>query len=465
MDTWPDLTWPGLDAVAAEARAFAAGWAGQRASLATILGSRGLIDAASVAVVTGQQSAVGGGPFYTLVKIAHACALAGQLRQRGVLAQPVFWCASEDHDAGEASHADLIKRSGDLRRVSVALPLARASLRFCPASSWWDALVERCRNDLSTNISAATWLDARRPQADEGMGAWLCRLVEELFSAHGLICVEAHRLRPLWRDVMDQALTDWPTAALAATRQAVLAAGHQDAFGPLLDPPVFMDASDGRRLLTLAEAQRGFAADVDRLSPGAALRPLFQQAALPAALYVAGPGECAYHRFLAPLHAHFGLPRQRLVPRCSLTLLPIPCRRAITRWGGTVADILAGGHAPTRPSPAATVLAGFDAELEYLRIEAETAEVDRQNRLRAGHRRLSRERDRLARSLARSDLRAAGLPPWGSLASYLLPRGQRQERSLSLFQVLWENGPEIAERLVTAAREAGPAGQGVVEIA
>jgi len=65
----------------------------------------------AIAIVTGQQPALGGGPLFTLAKTAHAVAVARHLSATGTPAVPVFWCASEDHDRGEADHADLIARA------------------------------------------------------------------------------------------------------------------------------------------------------------------------------------------------------------------------------------------------------------------------------------------------------------------------------------------------------------------
>lgn len=56
---------------------------------------------ATVAVVTGQQVSLFGGPCYALYKALTAVKLARQLTAAGIPAVPVFWMATEDHDLAE----------------------------------------------------------------------------------------------------------------------------------------------------------------------------------------------------------------------------------------------------------------------------------------------------------------------------------------------------------------------------
>ena len=126
-------------------------------------------------IVTGQQPAVGGGPLYTLVKVAHAVAL-GRARQEPVL----FWCASEDHDLGEAGHADFVRRDGRISRLNVDLGGGRAALRHRAAATWWTVVRPALAAELGPGLGS-DFLDAQAPRGDEGMGAWLCRLLGVLF--------------------------------------------------------------------------------------------------------------------------------------------------------------------------------------------------------------------------------------------------------------------------------------------
>ena len=385
-------------------------------------------------IVTGQQPAVGGGPLYTLVKVAHAVAL-GRARQEAVL----FWCASEDHDLGEASHADLVRRDGRITRVNVDLGGGRAALRHRPAATWWVVVRPALAAELGPGLGS-TFLDAQAPRGDEGMGAWLCRLLGVLFP--GLETVEAHSLRSRWLKALELAVTKWPRSELEQVRQQLLAQGVDDAFGVLDEAPLFRDLPSGRSPLTTAEAVPLLPDHLEELSPGAALRPILQQAALPCSTYVGGPGELAYHRFLTPLYGALGVTAPELLPRCSLTLVPAWIQREAERRQLSAAA-LATAQEPLPVDD--TRLADFDRVLAGLTAEP---------RLAGSLRRLQYERQHLATRVARLERR--GQIPLGVVQAWLTPRGGRQERTMSLIQAIWEHGPGIAPRLVAEAAACAP---------
>src|SRR5579864_1968838 len=66
----------------------------------------------AVAVVTGQQVGLFGGPAFSVYKALTAIHVARELTERGVNAVPVFWLATEDHDLAEVDHLFFPKRGG-----------------------------------------------------------------------------------------------------------------------------------------------------------------------------------------------------------------------------------------------------------------------------------------------------------------------------------------------------------------
>ena len=210
--------------------------------------------------------------------------------------------------------------------------------------------------------------------------------------------------------------------------------------------------------LDRSEAQQLLADDPTNLSPGAALRPVLQQAALPCALFIAGPGEMAYHRFIAPLYAALGVARPRLVPRCSMTLVQSWVRRGFFRWGRTPGQ---SSTPPPVPEADRDHLAALDAAIAGLHAYDD----DTQRRLSGGARRLHREADRLRASLARGRRHAAELPAWGALQEQLRPGGRPQDRVLSSFQAVWELGPRaVVGPLLETAGTSAPGEHRFVEI-
>ena len=73
----------------------------------------------TVAVTTGQQVGLLGGPSFSIYKALTAIKTANALRSRGVQAVPVFWLATEDHDLDEVNHVWLLDAKNKPSRVMV----------------------------------------------------------------------------------------------------------------------------------------------------------------------------------------------------------------------------------------------------------------------------------------------------------------------------------------------------------
>ncbi|HVB38711.1 MAG TPA: bacillithiol biosynthesis BshC, partial [Vicinamibacterales bacterium] len=108
----------------------------QRAAVAALIGAqqqrrgappaaveraRQLADPRSVAIVTGQQAGLFGGPLYTLLKALTAIQLAERMaQQQGVPVVPVFWVESEDHDWDEVRSCTVL--DAELGPHTLSLP-------------------------------------------------------------------------------------------------------------------------------------------------------------------------------------------------------------------------------------------------------------------------------------------------------------------------------------------------------
>ena len=76
-----------------------------------------------------------------------------------------------------------------------------------------------------------------------------------------------------------------------------------------------------------------------RFSTSALLRPIVQDALLPTAAYVGGPGEINYFAELGPLYQHFGVVPPLLVPRARFRCVDARTRRLLEQSGLVAADL------------------------------------------------------------------------------------------------------------------------------
>ena len=73
-------------------------------------------------------------------------------------------------------------------------------------------------------------------------------------------------------------------------------------------------------------------------SPNVVLRPMMQDALLPTAAYVGGPGEVAYFAQFKPLYEWAGLPMPIIYPRASVTVAETKVKKVLDKYALDVDD-------------------------------------------------------------------------------------------------------------------------------
>jgi bacillithiol biosynthesis cysteine-adding enzyme BshC len=298
----------------------------------------------AVAVVTGQQAGLFGGPLYTLLKAISAIRLARRVEQtHGVPTVAVFWVDAEDHDLDEICSCDILDAEFQVERASVSVP---ASVAGTPASAVrLGAEIDAVVNGLAvtlpqTDFTADLIANLHDAYADgrglvEAFAIWL----ERLLGDHGLVVFDASdaAAKPLVADLFEREI-----ATAGTTTSLARAAGDRlrDAgFHAQVDSPpdtvalFLMDGTrrairrdgDGLRVgderldrAALLERLRG---DPTCLGPNVLLRPIVQDRLFPTICYVAGPNELAYLAQLKEVYEHFGVPMPLIAPRLSASLV------------------------------------------------------------------------------------------------------------------------------------------------
>jgi bacillithiol biosynthesis cysteine-adding enzyme BshC len=299
----------------------------------------------AVAVVSGQQACLFGGPLLVLYKALAVLALAERLAaEHDGPVVPIFWVASTDHDFTEIRSLSVCEAAGsphELRYAPHVEPVGQPAARIViddTIAGLVDAFAAAGPPSASREAAVAGLRNAYQP------GRSLSEAFARLLSAYlpDLVMLDAsdpmlaqHAVPILEREISEGS----PTSRLAeATAARLVTAGYD------LQVPVragflnlFVYAEGQRRALALREGGmevRGtnITFPIERAiahlrqnptdwSPNALLRPLVQDHVLPVAAYVGGPAEIAYHAEIGDGYAAFGIPRPVLVPRPSLTLV------------------------------------------------------------------------------------------------------------------------------------------------
>ena len=321
-----------------------------------------LADPSAVAVLTGQQAGVFGGPLFTLLKALTALQLARRNeRENNVPTVAVFWVDAEDHDWEEVRSCTVLDAEFQPRTVTLAelegageLPIAQLTL---------DPGVEQTIDELASALQLTEFtpavLEAIRAAwaPGAGMARAFATWLERLLGDHGLVVFESadSEAKPLVASVFAKELAaPGHTAALAAKAGDALAArGHAPQVVLQPDTVSVFSLDGGRRAIKrqgdqLVIGDRSHTSDAlskeasarpGGFSPNVLLRPIVQDTLFPTIAYIAGPSELAYLGQLRGVYEQFGVPMPLMVPRSTATLLDSGASRFLAKYGVPFQDL------------------------------------------------------------------------------------------------------------------------------
>lgn len=434
----------------------------------------------AVAVVTGQQVGLFGGPAFSVYKALTAIRVARELTERGVDAVPVFWLATEDHDLAEVDHIFFPKRGGFERFEVHPAGLADrrvGDIRLGDAvgevSAQATALLEgHCAAQISE------WLTASYAP-EETFGSSFGKLMTRILAGRGLIFLDpmSAELHRLSAPAMLRAVTEHKSLAseLIARSEALDAAGFHAQVKVTGQSTLVFRIVDGQRL-PLRPSNGGFAAGSreesfeatlkgveehpEEFSPSALLRPVIQDTLLPTVACIVGAAEAAYHAQTSLLYRTLLGRAPAILPRASFTLVTSHVANLLKKYN-------------LEPPSA------FEGRRKLrARLEAEALPEALSSRFDAGEQSIKALLEDLRGPLAKLDQTLVGALDTASekivyqfnglrakagraegfrtgvintheneIASLLFPNDALQERSFGLLTFLASEGPDLLDRM------------------
>ena len=450
-----------------------------------------LRDPQTVAIVTGQQAGLFGGPLFTLLKAITAIRLAERVRaEYHVPVVAVFWIDSEDHDWDEVKACSVL--DADLKLLAIAAgdppdahdgPIARVRLdesvaaalgaleAALPATEFTPALMDGLRKAYCPGMGMA-----------DAFGRWL----EQVLGPRGLIVFDAAdpAAKPLVSHVFAHEVEHaGTTSRLASEEGAALASRDYHAQATLQDGSLALfHLNAGRQPIRqneggflVGERSESKAALLERVrqapeefSPNVLLRPLVQDTLFPTVCYVAGPNELAYLGQLRRVYDAFSIPMPLVQQRATATLLDANAMRFLARYGVPLESLRAQDEAVLNTVLEAQLPPSVDASLEDTlraveqRMERVAQEVPQIDPTLEGAARstLARMQDDL-KKLHGKIIQAAKRKDdtlrrqFHHATAQAFPGGEPQERAVGFIYFLNKYGPALVDRLEQIPLESG----------
>lgn len=326
----------------------------REASVRAVEAARQLADPRAVAVVTGQQAGLFGGPLYTLLKALTALKVADQVsRDHQIPVVPIFWIDGEDHDWEEVRSVAVFDDHLEPRAISLPphlpndAPVANVTL---------DDSVSAALGELEQALPGTEftpWVLASLRQSyapGAGMADAFGRWIEQVLGDRGLVVYNS--ADPASKGLVAQLFSrelsmPGQTVRLAGAAGATLTERGYHSQVQLPDESLALFHLDGSRK-PIRQQDGQFVVGDRRYAPGALvkeaadrpaafspnvlLRPVVQDALFPTICYVAGPSELAYLGQLRGVYEHFGVPMPLMYPRASATLVDSAALRFLTKY-------------------------------------------------------------------------------------------------------------------------------------
>lgn len=303
----------------------------------------------AIAMVTGQQLGVYGGPLFTIYKTITAISLAKQWEEklrRPVV--PVFWLADEDHDFEEISWVGLPSNNEAVTlKVNAEGDGSPVSSQIIPEE------IQAFSEKVFENLLQTDFTDQIRNlfQSHYTAGTSYIKafagLMSDLFSKHGLLLVGSNtkEIKELGKDVFVQSIAQAGRHNTVLNEQSHLLEKDFHRQVMLGDTNLFYLHPEGRLKIEGSEAEwtagtchwshSELLSEIENhpenFSPNVFLRPILQDHLLPTLGYVAGPGEIAYYGQMKTYYHCFDQKMPVIFPRYSATLLESGIERVMEK--------------------------------------------------------------------------------------------------------------------------------------
>lgn len=301
----------------------------------------------TIAIVTGQQLGILGGPMYTFYKIITAIKLCHNLKQEydDYNFIPVFWLEGDDHDFDEVRSLKVIDKTNSLKNISYDDGLDEETNRGSVAKLKFNNNIYDFFNELSESIRDTEFkkdlIDALKVfyNPNNTFMDSFSELIFEFFDEYGLIIFDPTKesVKKLLKPIFKKEIEDFREHSENVVQTSAELEEIYHAQIKIKPVNIFIQEDEGRFLLEpvddefrLKGKRKRYTKDElldilkitpERFSPNVLLRPVCQDFLFPTGMYVAGPSEISYFAQVIPMYNNFNMQQPIVYPRSSATIL------------------------------------------------------------------------------------------------------------------------------------------------
>lgn len=419
----------------------------------------------TVAVVTGQQAGLYGGPCYAIYKALTAVRYANDLNAAGQPAVPVFWIATEDHDFAEIDHTWVYNRAVEPKKLTAQgngrpqQPVGGIALSQVPQQELREALAGFPFADEVLELVEKAY------QPGRSFGEAFRILIQSLLGDHQVLFIDpmAASVRkiatPFLREAALQAAS-LSQRVMERSQELIQAGYHAQVHFEGKEASLFFEIQNGRRISLKNRNPADLADQAECLSPNALLRPVMQDYLLPTAVMVGGPAEIAYLAQSAVLYEDL-LGRQSVpVARSTFTLFDSRAGKLMDRYRLNLPDVLSHQETFREKIAAKLVPAGLHQEFAIAEKQTQAA-LDKLSKtvqsfdptlvaaMETSRRKISYQLEKASRKISRETLRRQHQEQVEIqyLSNSIYPHDHLQERFYSILPFLAQHGPNLVSRI------------------
>ena len=322
----------------------------------------------TIAVVTGQQLGIIGGPLYTVYKILTTIRLANQLTERydEFKFVPVFWLEGDDHDFNEVRSINLFDNENQVINIGYKEEINDDDAKQSIGKINFDEALNDFLNKYESSLRDSDFKNELVSKLKEcyqvgnSFKQSFKQLLFWLFDEFGLIIFDPQdpQVKTLLKPIFKKEVNDYSihTQKLILTSAKLEELYHAQV--KVKPVNLFYHTDEGRYsvepvddIFKLRRKRKQFTKDEilteienfpDKFSPNVLLRPICQDFLFPTGFYIGGPSEIAYFAQVTPLYDFYNIVTPIIFPRSSATILEKNVATGLDKYDLSMNDIFLG---------------------------------------------------------------------------------------------------------------------------